>query len=66
MHPVAKVLQHIHVGSVSEGAPECDGQVREERYLHDGIAGGLLRFGVGTIPLEPIGWYAVHSKKLLS
>jgi len=55
VHPVAEVLQHIYVGSVSEGTPECDGKVREERYLHNGIAGGPLRFGIKAVPLQAIG-----------
>jgi hypothetical protein len=55
VHPEAKVLQHVYVRSISEGAPECDGQVREEGYLHDGIAGGPLRFGISTVPLGAIG-----------
>jgi hypothetical protein len=49
VHPVAEMLQHIYVGSVSEGTPERDCQVRKQTYLHDNIAGGSLRCGVGTL-----------------
>src|SRR5215213_2370610 len=57
VHPVAKMLQHIYVWPVSEGAPECDCQLGKEPYLHDGSAGGPLRLEVlnCTVPLEAIG-----------
>src|SRR5215208_1985852 len=53
--PVDKLMNHIPLGTRAEYPSKARQQLGERGYLHDGISGRPLGFGVDAIPLNALG-----------